>query len=128
MYCGNTFVGLNPFIVGGFSGLCAFMGVAATFVSAYLVKRLGILKVCFSFLSGAYVLCCMPLSLTLTLLLKVWNFFLIGRCSRLDIPSFTSHSCCRCVLEWNTISESAEPSSLIPLFNRKYIVFFSFKC
>ncbi|XP_048432327.1 solute carrier family 40 member 3, chloroplastic-like [Pyrus x bretschneideri] len=36
--------GLNPSIIGGFSGLCAFMGVAATFVSASLVRRLGILK------------------------------------------------------------------------------------
>ncbi|KAK6139409.1 hypothetical protein DH2020_026847 [Rehmannia glutinosa] len=36
--------GLNPTIIGGFSGLCAFMGVAATFVSAKMVKRLGILK------------------------------------------------------------------------------------
>ncbi|XP_068663329.1 solute carrier family 40 member 3, chloroplastic [Aristolochia californica] len=36
--------GLNPSIIGGFSGLCAFMGVAATFISASLVKRLGILK------------------------------------------------------------------------------------
>ncbi|OVA16795.1 Ferroporti-1 [Macleaya cordata] len=36
--------GLNPSIIGGFSGLCAFMGVAATFISAGLVKRLGILK------------------------------------------------------------------------------------
>lgn len=44
--------GLNPSIIGGFSGLCAFMGVAATFLSAYLVRQLGILKVasyfCFS--------------------------------------------------------------------------------
>ncbi|KAI3417318.1 Solute carrier family 40 protein [Psidium guajava] len=36
--------GLNPSVIGGFSGLCAFMGVAATFVSANLVKHLGILK------------------------------------------------------------------------------------
>ncbi|KAF5202465.1 Solute carrier family 40 member 3 protein [Thalictrum thalictroides] len=36
--------GLDPSIIGGFSGLCAFMGVAATFISATLVKRLGILK------------------------------------------------------------------------------------
>ncbi|XP_042486636.1 solute carrier family 40 member 3, chloroplastic [Macadamia integrifolia] len=36
--------GLNPSIIGGFSGLCAFMGVAATFISANLVKRLGVLK------------------------------------------------------------------------------------
>ncbi|KAK6915677.1 Ferroportin-1 [Dillenia turbinata] len=36
--------GLNPSIIGGFSGLCAFMGVAATFISASLVKRLGVLK------------------------------------------------------------------------------------
>lgn len=36
--------GLNPSIIGGFSGLCAFMGVAATFLSAYMVRRLGILK------------------------------------------------------------------------------------
>ncbi|CAI9103557.1 OLC1v1002068C1 [Oldenlandia corymbosa var. corymbosa] len=49
--------GLNPSVIGGFSGLCAFMGVAATFVSATLVKRLGILKVvllrhnCFCFMS-----------------------------------------------------------------------------
>ncbi|KAL8061524.1 hypothetical protein ABFX02_02G091800 [Erythranthe guttata] len=36
--------GLNPTLIGGFSGLCAFMGVAATFVSAKMVKRLGIFK------------------------------------------------------------------------------------
>ncbi|KAF3454141.1 hypothetical protein FNV43_RR04588 [Rhamnella rubrinervis] len=36
--------GLNPSIIGGFNGLCAFMGVAATFVSASLVRHLGILK------------------------------------------------------------------------------------
>lgn len=36
--------GLNPSIIGGFCGLCAFMGVAATFISANLVKRLGVLK------------------------------------------------------------------------------------
>ncbi|KAH9689691.1 Solute carrier family 40 member 3 [Citrus sinensis] len=40
--------GLNPSIIGGFSGLCASMGVAATFLSAYLVRRLGILKIRFS--------------------------------------------------------------------------------
>ncbi|CAK9171434.1 unnamed protein product [Ilex paraguariensis] len=39
-----TQCGLNPSIIGGFSGLCAFMGVAATFMSADLVKRFGILK------------------------------------------------------------------------------------
>jgi hypothetical protein len=37
--------GLNPSIIGVFSGLCAFMGVAATFISADLVRRFGILKV-----------------------------------------------------------------------------------
>ncbi|MBA0816297.1 hypothetical protein Gohar_000976 [Gossypium harknessii] len=37
-------LGLNPSIIGGFSGLCAFMGVAATFISATLVRRFGILK------------------------------------------------------------------------------------
>lgn len=36
--------GISPSIVGGFSGLCAFMGVAATFISATLVRKLGILK------------------------------------------------------------------------------------
>ncbi|KAB1227397.1 Solute carrier family 40 member 3, chloroplastic [Morella rubra] len=36
--------GLNPSIIGGFSGLCAFMGIAATFISADLVRRFGILK------------------------------------------------------------------------------------
>ncbi|EPS69601.1 hypothetical protein M569_05162, partial [Genlisea aurea] len=36
--------GLNPSIIGGFSGLCAAMGIAATFVSAEMVKRLGLLK------------------------------------------------------------------------------------
>lgn len=36
--------GISPSIVGGFSGLCAFMGVAATFITATLVKKLGILK------------------------------------------------------------------------------------
>ncbi|XP_021282054.1 solute carrier family 40 member 3, chloroplastic isoform X2 [Herrania umbratica] len=36
--------GLNPSVIGSFSGLCAFMGVAATFLSATLVRRFGILK------------------------------------------------------------------------------------
>ncbi|TYH07527.1 hypothetical protein ES288_A08G240800v1 [Gossypium darwinii] len=36
--------GLNPSVIGGFNGLCAFMGVAATFLSASLVRRFGILK------------------------------------------------------------------------------------
>ncbi|KAF7817976.1 solute carrier family 40 member 3, chloroplastic-like isoform X1 [Senna tora] len=36
--------GLHPSVIGGFSGLCAFMGVAATFVSSTLVKQFGILK------------------------------------------------------------------------------------
>ena len=37
--------GLNPSIIGAFSGVCAFMGVAATFISSDLVRRFGILKV-----------------------------------------------------------------------------------
>ncbi|CAN0897266.1 Solute carrier family 40 member 3, chloroplastic [Linum grandiflorum] len=37
--------GVNPSIIGGFSGLCAAMGVVATFLAATLVKQLGILKV-----------------------------------------------------------------------------------
>lgn len=37
--------GLNPSVIGGFSGICALMGVAATFVSAKMVKHLGILRV-----------------------------------------------------------------------------------
>lgn len=36
--------GLHPSIIGGFSGMCALMGVAATFVSSTLVKQFGILK------------------------------------------------------------------------------------
>ncbi|XP_021734448.1 solute carrier family 40 member 3, chloroplastic-like [Chenopodium quinoa] len=36
--------GLNSSIIGAFSGLCALMGVAATFVSAKLIEELGILK------------------------------------------------------------------------------------
>lgn len=36
--------GVSPSIIGGFSGLSAFMGVAATFISATLVEKLGILK------------------------------------------------------------------------------------
>ncbi|KAK6288520.1 hypothetical protein POUND7_000061 [Theobroma cacao] len=36
--------GLNPSVIGSFSGLCAFMGVGATFLSATLVRRFGILK------------------------------------------------------------------------------------
>ncbi|KAK1277907.1 hypothetical protein QJS04_geneDACA007051 [Acorus gramineus] len=39
-----THRGINPSIIGGFNGLCAFMGVTATFLSASLVKHLGILK------------------------------------------------------------------------------------
>ncbi|GAB2277418.1 Solute carrier 40 member 3, chloroplastic [Dionaea muscipula] len=50
--------GLNPSIIGAFSGLCAFMGVAATFLSATLVKRLGVLK------AGAAGLICQALLLT----------------------------------------------------------------
>lgn len=36
--------GLRPSIIGGFNVLSAFIGVAATFVSAKMVKRLGILE------------------------------------------------------------------------------------
>ncbi|KAK1315526.1 hypothetical protein QJS10_CPA05g00203 [Acorus calamus] len=39
-----THRGISPSIIGGFNGLCAFMGVTATFLSACLVKHLGILK------------------------------------------------------------------------------------
>ncbi|XP_078443219.1 iron-regulated protein 3 [Wolffia australiana] len=39
-----THRGISPYVIGCFSGLCAFMGIAATFASARLVKRLGILK------------------------------------------------------------------------------------
>ncbi|XP_010267955.1 PREDICTED: solute carrier family 40 member 3, chloroplastic-like isoform X2 [Nelumbo nucifera] len=39
-----TQCGLNPSVIGGFSGLCAFMGVVATFISAHLVRWMGILK------------------------------------------------------------------------------------
>ncbi|KMZ66125.1 Solute carrier family 40 member 3, chloroplastic [Zostera marina] len=39
-----THQSISPAIIGGFSGLCAFMGVSATFISASLVKRLGVLK------------------------------------------------------------------------------------
>lgn len=39
--------GLNPTIIGGFTGFCALTGVAATFVSTKMVERLGILKVSF---------------------------------------------------------------------------------
>lgn len=45
--------GVNPSVIGGFSGLCAVMGVAATFLSANLVKRFGILKV-LSLLKACY--------------------------------------------------------------------------
>uniref|UniRef100_A0A1D1YCP4 Solute carrier family 40 member n=1 Tax=Anthurium amnicola TaxID=1678845 RepID=A0A1D1YCP4_9ARAE len=39
-----THRGISPYIIGGFSGLCALMGITATFTSSSLVKRLGILK------------------------------------------------------------------------------------
>ncbi|XP_008809257.2 solute carrier family 40 member 2, chloroplastic [Phoenix dactylifera] len=39
-----THHGINPSIIGGFSGLCSIMGFAATCISATLVKKLGILK------------------------------------------------------------------------------------
>lgn len=42
----NIYAGLHPSIIGGFSGMCAVMGVAATFVSSTLVEQFGILKVC----------------------------------------------------------------------------------
>ncbi|CAI0381731.1 unnamed protein product [Linum tenue] len=42
---GSHHIGVSPSIIGGFTGLCAAMGVVATFLAANLVKRLGILKV-----------------------------------------------------------------------------------
>ncbi|KAJ9557592.1 hypothetical protein OSB04_012206 [Centaurea solstitialis] len=36
--------GLSPSLIGGFSCLCALMGVGATFMSAQMVKKLGILR------------------------------------------------------------------------------------
>ncbi|KAJ9186009.1 hypothetical protein P3X46_005567 [Hevea brasiliensis] len=49
--------GGNPSIIGSFSGLCASMGVVATFLSATLVKRLGILKVVFLLLAHDLYTC-----------------------------------------------------------------------
>ncbi|KAG0482288.1 hypothetical protein HPP92_010372 [Vanilla planifolia] len=53
--------GVSPSIIGGFSGLSAFMGVAATFISAILVEKLGILK------AGAFGLVFQGLLLTAAL-------------------------------------------------------------
>ena len=38
--------GLNPSIIGAFSGMAALMGFGATFLSAALVRRVGVLRVC----------------------------------------------------------------------------------
>lgn len=54
LYVLSSFSGLSPSLVGGFSCLCAFMGVGATFMSAQMVKKLGILKVGFSSLDLLY--------------------------------------------------------------------------
>ncbi|XVE63133.1 hypothetical protein DITRI_Ditri06bG0175400 [Diplodiscus trichospermus] len=50
---------LNPSVIGGFSGLCALMGVVATFLSSTLVRRFGILK------AGAVGLICQASLLTM---------------------------------------------------------------
>ncbi|CAN1356767.1 Solute carrier family 40 member 3, chloroplastic [Linum perenne] len=42
---GEATIGIKPSIIGCFSGLCAAMGIVATFLAATLVKQLGILKV-----------------------------------------------------------------------------------
>jgi hypothetical protein len=39
------FAGVNPSLVGLFRGLCALMGFAATFLSASMISKLGVLKV-----------------------------------------------------------------------------------
>ncbi|GJZ06000.1 rhomboid-like protease 5 [Tanacetum coccineum] len=44
LYVLSKKLGLSSSLVGGFSGLCAFMGVGTTFMSAQMVKKLGILK------------------------------------------------------------------------------------
>lgn len=38
-------IGIAPSVIGAFGGLSALMGVGATFISANLVRKLGILKV-----------------------------------------------------------------------------------
>ncbi|KAL9262302.1 Solute carrier family 40 member 3, chloroplastic-like protein [Drosera capensis] len=63
---------LNPTLIGAFSGSCAFMGVAATFLSAMLVKRLGILK------AGAAGLMCQASLLTAAVLVY-WSGILSQR-------------------------------------------------
>lgn len=63
---------LNPTFIGAFSGSCAFMGVAATFLSAMLVKRLGILK------AGAAGLMCQASLLTVAVLVY-WSGILSQR-------------------------------------------------
>ncbi|CAI0446590.1 unnamed protein product [Linum tenue] len=46
--------GVSPSTIGGFTGLCAAMGLVATFLAANFVKRLGILKaVAFGFIFQA---------------------------------------------------------------------------
>lgn len=43
-WCGAT-AGVDVTVIGAFRGACAAMGLAATFVSAPLVSRLGLLNV-----------------------------------------------------------------------------------
>ena len=40
---------MNPSIIGAFSGMAALMGFGATFLSAALVRRVGVLRVCLLF-------------------------------------------------------------------------------
>jgi hypothetical protein len=103
-YCST---GVNPSVIGGFSGLCAFMGVAATFLSATLVKQLGILKVTSSACYTCYKspsICCSALALIVFCLQPGWS-------SWTCISGFSSLLSCCCVLEW--VSLSAEPCTLL---------------
>ncbi|CAA6653956.1 unnamed protein product [Spirodela intermedia] len=80
-----THRGISPYVIGGFSGLCAFMGIAATFTSASLVKRLGILKAGAAGLifqasllsTAALVFCCG--SLTNRTPLMIFLFLIVSR-------------------------------------------------
>nr|GEX24955.1 zinc finger, CCHC-type [Tanacetum cinerariifolium] len=73
--------GLNPFLVGGFSCLCAFMGVGATFMSALMVKKLGILK------AGEAGLIFQALLLTMAIAVY-WSGALSKQTSLLFFPGF----------------------------------------
>lgn len=99
------------------------MGVAATFLSAYLVRRFGILKVdsFFFFLVGH-----LEFLVLVAMLIGILLFVLPGWSSGTDISGFSSYHGGCCILEWTFIPPKSSFILLMLNCENHFLVFYPY--